>query len=570
MLLKRIKVCNFRGIESLDLRLDRTTVLIGENNTGKTSILEALQFCLGRSLTRKSGVFESYDYHLLDGNTQPADASSISITLQFEEEKEDEWEDAVVQTLSDAVQVNDDGLQSITFRVTSVYDAANTDYVTGWDFLDAKEQPLLKAKGVRNVIELQKLAPVFLLGSLRDAAQEFRPRSQFWGPFVKSAKLDPKVREDLERELSELNTRVLDAHKSFDGIKDRLKETSKLVPLGEDQPVTIEALPGKVFDLLSRTQVMLQSKTGVRLPIERHGEGTQSLAVMFLFDAFLRGRLKDGYDKNTEPILAMEEPEAHLHPSAVRAVAGLLTELGGQKLISSHSGDLVSAVPLTAIRRLCRKNGKITAFALEDGVLSKREEEKVGYHVRMRRGSLLFARCWLLVEGETEFWLLPELARLLGIDFDLAGISCVEFAQCGCEPLIKVARALGIEWHCLFDGDTAGGDYERTATGYLDGIPADKRITRLAEVDIEHCMWSNGYEALYENSVGQPQKQMITAQAGDPSYVSQTIKAAVRTKSKPGMAIEIAQAVVSRGKNGIPEKLVACLEHAARLVRESQ
>ena len=38
----------------------------------------------------------------------------------------------------------------------------------------------------------------------------------------------------------------------------------------------------------------------------------------------------------------------------------------------------------------------------------------MAYHVRAKRGALLFARCWLLVEGETEFTLLPELARLLG------------------------------------------------------------------------------------------------------------------------------------------------------------
>ena len=42
----------------------------------------------------------------------------------------------------------------------------------------------------------------------------------------------------------------------------------------------------------------------------------------------------------------------------------------------------------------------------------------------------MFARCWLLVEGETEFWIMPELARVGWISRQ-EGIVCVEFAQCG-------------------------------------------------------------------------------------------------------------------------------------------
>jgi recombinational DNA repair ATPase RecF len=46
MRLHRIQIDNFRGITSLDLTLGDTTVLIGENNTGKTAVLDALRFAL--------------------------------------------------------------------------------------------------------------------------------------------------------------------------------------------------------------------------------------------------------------------------------------------------------------------------------------------------------------------------------------------------------------------------------------------------------------------------------------------------------------------------------------------
>ena len=53
MLLTRICIKHFRGIEELTIPLEQCTVLIGENNTGKTSVLEAVHTCLSRNLSRK-------------------------------------------------------------------------------------------------------------------------------------------------------------------------------------------------------------------------------------------------------------------------------------------------------------------------------------------------------------------------------------------------------------------------------------------------------------------------------------------------------------------------------------
>lgn len=55
MKLRRLQIENFRGITSLDLDLGDTTVLIGENNTGKTAVLDALRFAL-RDVRSRRGV----------------------------------------------------------------------------------------------------------------------------------------------------------------------------------------------------------------------------------------------------------------------------------------------------------------------------------------------------------------------------------------------------------------------------------------------------------------------------------------------------------------------------------
>ena len=513
MRLVRLTIQNFRGITDLTLFLDRTTVLIGENNTCKTSVLEALHTCMSRGMTRRATPFSEYDFHLANNVAQPSNAPPLVIALTFEESKEDEWVPEVDQAFDKAVQILDDNRKQLNFRVTSLFDAATHDFAVEWAFLDKDGSPLPTARQPKLVTDLQSLAPVFLLGAVRDASQHFHAKSPFWSPFTKNPQIDDDTREEIESQIESLNQAILDKHKPFDAVKTGIAKTGTLLPLAPQDLVSVEAVPARIFDMLAKTQVKLACRTGAKLPITQHGAGTQSLSVLFLFEAFLQSRLAEAYDKHSEPILALEEPEAHLHPSAIRALWSTLDGLAGQKLIATHSGDLLAAVPLKAIRRLARKNGQVQIFNVKDNTLNQRDLQKVTYHVRSKRGALLFARCWLLVEGETDFTVLPEVARLLGYDFDLSGICCVEFSQCGLKPLIQVARDLGIEWHLLADGDKAGSDYEKTASKYLDADPAADRITKIAQLDIEHCFWHAGHHAVYENAIDANHKKMVASAA---------------------------------------------------------
>lgn len=565
MFLKNIEIKNFRGIEQLSLPLDDLCVLIGENNAGKSSVLDALRFCLTRSLTRKSAIFEEYDYHLADAAADPVKADPIEITLAFAEREEDEWPDEISQILSDAEQVDGDGLRSVTLKVKSYFDSAINDYATEYDFLDLSGNPLVKAKTPRQLISLQQLVPTFYLASLRDAAQEFRPRSQFWGPFVRSLELDDKTRTELEEALLELNKKVLDKHTAFDSVKERLKKTADLLPLGDKDPVSIEAVPSKVFDILSRTQVNLASKTGAQVPIVRHGSGTQSLAVICLFDAFLQSRLEEGYGEHAEPLLALEEPEAHLHPSAIKAVGEMLQQISGQKLISTHSGDLLAGVPLSKIRRLRRTNGKISVHRVEDGALTPDEINKLDYHVRTTRGALLFSRCWLLLEGETEAPLISECARAMGYDLYADGVSCVEFSQVGVEKFIKLADQLGVEWFVLSDNDAQGNNYAQSARGHLGTRKEQDHIRQLDHGNMEEFLCMEGFGDIYEANVSEQKKGDITEKPGTLAYWRQVVKAQ-KKNSKPRNSLAVAEKMVA-GKTDVPKLLQEVVNQVRTLAR---
>jgi putative ATP-dependent endonuclease of OLD family len=365
MLLTKLHIENYRGIKALELDLDETTVLVGENNSGKTTVLHALRACL--QMLRSSGrssPFDEFDLHFDSQTADPTSAPPIAITLTFEESHPGEWPAEIEQQLGGdggvVVLVPPDDRSRVQLRVTAQFSAVTQDIETIFEFLDASGKAL-PPKNRNRLGVLQQVRPLFYLSALRDAGKEFSRTSQFWSPFVKNSQIDPVKKAEIEKQLESINAEIIEAHGTFKGVREQLSRIQKLVALGEQDVVSVDAVPARVFDMLNRTQVSIASSTGARLPIARHGEGTQSLSVLMLFDAFLKSELsrKQG-NKATRPIVAMEEPEAHLHPNAVRALWKTIRDIEGQKFIATHSGDLLSEVPLTGIRRLYRSSPNVS------------------------------------------------------------------------------------------------------------------------------------------------------------------------------------------------------------------
>lgn len=498
MFLKQIDIANFRGINRLTIHLDQTTILIGENNTGKSTILDAIQLALGSSTTGVRSRFSEHDYHLVTKDSQVSDSKPIEIVLHFSEQSDNEWSTGIQQKLNEVIQFDSANRLSVILRVQCKYDPDTNESVSEWRFLDLNMKQL-SADIFQYKKSLQSLVPVFSLKSLRDPDREFRPSSAFWKPFVRSIKMEPDVKSGLESRLADLNQEIIDAHESFGVIENQLADIAKLVPLTGSNPVNIDALSGKVLDILSRARVSLASRTGAWMPVERHGEGTQSLAIICLFVAFLRSKL-DEHSEITSPILTLEEPEAHLHPSAASSVTNLLKNPHGQSIIATHSGDLVSHVPVSSLRCLRRKNGKIAVYQVDWNEFKIKEKLAINHHIRTTRGNILFARCWLLVEGMTERLVFEQCALFCNTDLTLEGVYCVEYAQIGSlRALIKLAKKLGIEWFIVADGDDGGNSYVAKAEKDLDDEVSEARILQLEYTfDVVLCL--EGYGQHYESA----------------------------------------------------------------------
>lgn len=562
MKLKEITIENFRGIRSLHLPLDGLTVLIGENNTGKSTVLEALRLVLTRGLgVRRGGQFTEYDFHLKDAAATPQTADPIKITLHFAETQEGEWPDAVVQQMNEVIQLDmTAGLNHIWLQAKGAFQAESASFETKWAFLNSGGAELV-LKNATPLNLISRFVPLFFLSALRDASQEFGQRGQFWSGFLKSIQLPDDQREKIEEMLREVNTSVIGANAGLTEVTNKLADAGRLVPLDSAEPVVLEAIPTRVFDMVGKIQVHLKSCYGAKLPLHRHGEGTQSLAVLMLFQAFAAANLAEAYAPESEPILALEEPEAHLHPSAIRSLGSFLETLSGQILVSSHSGDLISRVPVKALRRLYKHNGQTKVGRVESGDFTDRELQAIDYSIRLARGHYLFSRCWLLVEGESDFHLMPLLFELMGYSQDQVSFSVLEISQVidKGEPLIKFAKALGIQWFLMADGDHAGNDYVNRANNHLaTGENLKDRAQTLTHADIEHEFWHYGYNVFIESMVTNTEKNQIKANAAgdDIKKTKLLIKAAIKKSGgKPAFAQTLVNEVQQRGVGSIPQTI---------------
>ncbi len=561
MFLRRIRIEHFRGVVRLDVDFEATTVFIGENASGKSSALEALAICLGHHNSGVDFAFADHDFHLgtldAEGNPRP-----IRIRITFAERRDGEWDG--LSPLVTAFSEDDDKRRQLTLEVEAR--RSNAGITTATRFLDRRGSPLEPQPDPSLVKFLRQVSPFLLLRSDRylshaaDTAGDADSIARRRGP---------------EREIEEEIGRVYEKLISSDGLpppeelRQGMSALAKLIGDNADRVFQNPGAPDLALAELVERPVVLSIDAGPKLETRLHGAGISSIALLLLTGAMLEARGPTTISPDAEMILAIEEPEVHLHPLMLVAVWGVIQSLRAQKVVTTNSGELLAASRLRTLRRFVRRADHTDVHKLGAETLALDEMRKITYHVRLKRDDALFARAWLLVEGETEAWLLPELARLLGCDFAGEGIRCVEFAQSGIEPLVKLANDLGIEWHMVADGDNAGRTFVESARRHLKGRRQPDRITMLRHPDVEHCLWDSGYDYVY-HSIARG-RSYVTRTAGKKSRKkpARVIDQAIRNSSKPYLALTVVEQAAEDDSPGIPAELRSIIETTVRQARSA-
>lgn len=550
MLLKSLEVQNFRGIISGRLDFDETTVLIGENDCGKSSLLSALKVVLA-SGNDGGPVVERHHFH------RPADPKlplqgPVVIRLLFEEGAAGEWNDKTLGSLAALLPPPAGGSRRLAIKVEAAAPEGDGAPVTHWTISAPEGGNAGSQDDAGHLGRLRQLCPLvwlqsgMLLGASPPPEGSGQP-TPVAGPI---AELAAEVESHYQSLLAGTSSNELAELKSgYEAARELLKQRA------EEYHAAGSLSHTPVAEVLGKRAG--PGPAGLRF----HGSAAQQIGVLIVTAAVIRHGLGN-WGPGTTPLLVIEDPEAHLHLMTLASVWGLIAHVRAQKIIGTQSETLLSAAPLSTVRRITRTGGRMLQWRVRQGALSPDELRKLNYHVRARRGEAMFARCWLLVEGETEFWMLPELARLCGYDLNLEGVAVVEFAQCGLGPLVKVARELGIEWHVLTDGDRTGRVYADEARRFA-GDEQDWRVTRLRERDVEHCFWEHGYAQVYLAAAG------LHGPASHNVGTGRIITRALKRHSKPFMAFEVLAAAAAIGSPGVPGPLRRTIETCVQLAREA-
>lgn len=540
MYLTNIRIEGFRGILRLDLRLGATTVLVGENDWGKASLQAVLDRCLGPA-AQNPPQFKDDDLHV--GAKKRANRIRIILSIRENNAKEFDAEPLHVlraEQASGTAQVR----RTCTLVLVAEPDSKG-QLTTSIHVKDNAEKD-----GIEALAQVQRRCPVLLV----------RPDQGVNGLASVASNDQGPHKQKIEHEIESVYDRLVSTNVGIQPAELEEAIADIGVLLHEHALRVLERRPeaGELLQQLGGVPNELALHGGPALPLGQHSSQSRAISLLILVGALLHARGPRALDPDAMPIVFIEEPEAHLHPTLLAGIWRLIQGMDVQRIVSTYSGILLADVPLHMMRRITRSPEGAVVHRVRRKSLNADERRRIGYHIRALRGRVLFARAWIFIEGETEFWLLPELARIVGYDLDAEGVQCIEFAQCGLEPLFKLANDLGIQWYLMTDGDNAGSQYVAQARGRLDGDELACRVLQLKEHDIERHLWEHGLASVYRIAAGRGPAKRKNEQP------KQVIDAAIHAHSKPALALRIIERAEQMERDELSPILRAFIESVVK------
>ncbi|QGV87106.1 ATP-dependent endonuclease [Klebsiella pneumoniae] len=548
MLLERVEIVGFRGINRLSLMLEQNNVLIGENAWGKSSLLDALTLLL-------SPEFDLYHFVRDDFWFPPGDIQGrehhLHIILTFRETEPGRHRVRRFRPLQRCWVPCDDGYHRVFYRPEGEL-AEDDSVMTLRSFIDGEGEALVLEEIDELARHLVRLMPVL---RLRDA-RFMRRIHNGTVPHSPQIEITARQLDFLSRELVSHPQNLSDGQ-----IRQGLSAMVQLL-----EHYFAEQSSAQTRHRLMRRRSHDEQRSWryldiINRMIDKPGGRSHRVILLGLFATLLQAKGTVRLDRDARPLLLIEDPETRLHPIMLSVAWHLLNLLPLQRVTTTNSGELLSLTPVEQVCRLVRESTRVSAWRLGPGGMNAEESRRIAFHIRFNRASSLFARCWLLVEGETETWVINELARQCGHHFDAEGVKVIEFAQSGLKPLIKFARRMGIQWHVLVDGDEAGKKYAATVRGLLNNDRELERdhLTSLPALDMEHFMYRQGFDDVYHRVAQIPDNV--------PMNMRRVITKAIHRSSKPDLAIEVAMEAGRRGVDAVPTLLKKMFSRVLWLAR---
>ncbi len=351
MILERVEIVGFRGINRLSLMLEQSNVLIGENAWGKSSLLDALTLLLSPETDLYH--FDREDFWFPPGDIQGRE-HHLHIILTFRESQPGRHRVRRYRPLEASWTLCQDGYHRIFYRLEGEC-ADDGSVLTLRSFLDGEGHQLPLDDINDQARHLVRLMPVL---RLRDARFMRRIRN---GTVPDSADVEVTARQldFLARELATRPQNLTDGQ-----IRQGLSAMVQLLEHYFSEQGSSQSRYRLMRRRSNNEQRSWRYLDIINRMIDRPGGRTHRVILLGLFSTLLQAKGTLRLDKDARPLLLVEDPETRLHPIMLSVAWHLLNLLPLQRVATTNSGELLSLTPVEHVVRLVRESSRVAAWRL--------------------------------------------------------------------------------------------------------------------------------------------------------------------------------------------------------------
>ena len=427
-----LKIKNFRAIENLELNLNKgLNVLIGENNSGKTSVIDLLRLVFDKGNYPNEIYWKETDFRVINSSNE---FKPIEFDIKF---KPDDEKESFCFSELHVVEYDENGNKvdflEIHGKISLIKTRGETKIKK--EYWGGKDKENRIPWEIWNELNYTYLSP------LRDVTRDLKPNNNnlLSKLFLNISEL--KEDEDYKEKMSELIKKNFNNEKWEELLEEgKEKITTHLEQLNfidDYQDINIAFSSFEFEDIVKK--LILQLPVDFNMPTEekeiffnlnQNGLGYNNLIYTSTIFGDIIQR-KEVFEDNYN-LLLIEEPEAHLHPQLENTFFKYLQRLEEtnefQIIVSSHSPTITAKTKLDNIIVMNTINNNIFATPLKDTLLEDEDRIFLKKFLDVTKSQLFFAKGVILVEGISEALLLPVFARLMGDEYDLDkhGIEVIE------------------------------------------------------------------------------------------------------------------------------------------------
>ena len=420
MRIAKITVKNFRGIKYGEIYLPNHGVLVGDNNVGKSTILEAIDLVLGPERMRKNPIIDEHDFFA--GNYLDSNNNSVKINIEvtivdLNEDQEThfkdhlQWYNIKKNTLLNGPPPESvdkkEILSAIRFSFIGEYDKEENDFLGNTYF----QHPINdNGEKSRFTTKDKRRCGFLFLRTLRTGSRALSlERGSLLDIILNLSEIKLNMWEEVLEDLRNIPV----ANNSELGVTNILsdvqKELNSLVTSdwGTEPQIKVSELTReglrKVLNVFMETGVRNIKENIHIAPFKKQGTGTVNMLVLSMLSII--ANLKQNV------IFAMEEPEIAIPPHTQKRIINSIRGKSAQALFTSHSPYVLEEFSPSEIIVLSNDDGSITSKISSFPNSVKRKNYKQEF--RKKYCEALLANKILIVEGRTEYDAIPVVARRL-------------------------------------------------------------------------------------------------------------------------------------------------------------